>query len=123
MHTADSTAAQRLVFACNGGEHCGQAAARAAAQLERDGYARQGCLAGLAAARPQKLAETREARKRIVLDGCEEHCGRRILDAAAIPIDLHLVATKLGVGKSPRRPHVGADGERVAEAALAALTG
>lgn len=94
-----------LIFSCAGAAYSGQVSNRAAAQLARDGVGNLFCIAAVAADRPDKLNRARNAGKRIAIDGCEDACCRHILEQHGLPVDLHLVATDLGVEKKPETPH------------------
>jgi uncharacterized metal-binding protein len=65
----------------------------------------------------EKLNRSREAGKRIAIDGCEDHCARKTLEFAGLPVDLHVVlTTDLGMEKKPAAPNMIVDTKRVVQA-------
>lgn len=73
-----------LVFACAGAAYCVQLTNRAALDLTKEGVAQMFCLSAIAAGKEDKLVRTRGAGMRIALDGCEDHCARRVLETAGV---------------------------------------
>jgi uncharacterized metal-binding protein len=63
------------------------------------------CLAAVSAGCETKLPRARAASRRLAIDGCEEHCARRTLELAGLPVHVHLVLTDMGIEKQPAEPH------------------
>jgi uncharacterized metal-binding protein len=72
-------------------------------------------IAAVGAAIPEKVERTRGAASRVVIDGCADHCARKIMDKAGFQVDLHVDVTDLGIEKSPERPRMIDDAKRVIE--------
>ena len=56
-----------------------------------------------------------------MIDGCEDHCGRKILEGAGLPVDLHVDVTTLGIEKKPATPALTSDAKRVVDHVTTAL--
>jgi len=106
---------ETLLFACAGAAHCGQVTNRAALQLTIDGVAQIFCTAAVSAGVEDKLDRTRRAWRRVAIDGCEDHCVRKTLETADLPVDLHFVAMDLGVEKQPANPRMLEDARNLAD--------
>lgn len=74
------------------------------------------CAAAVAADRPDKVDRARKAARRVIIDGCDDHCARRILESAGMPADVHVDLTTPGIEKKPETAHVLVDAKRVVEA-------
>lgn len=59
---------------------------------------------------------------RIVIDGCDAHCARKVLEAADLPVNLHVDVTALGLEKQPENPHFVLHTRRVADHAKTTFT-
>lgn len=108
--------AETLVFTCAGAAYSGQVANRAGVDLMKAGAGALFCAAAVAADRPEKVNRARKAARRVVIDGCDDACARRILDSAGIPVDVHVDITTLGIEKKPETPHMLVDAKRVVAA-------
>ena len=64
---------------------------------------------------PDKMERARNAAKRIVIDGCEDHCALKIMEKAGLPVDLHVDVTELGIEKKPVEPHLVLHAKHVVE--------
>ena len=73
------------------------------------------CVAAVGADIPEKMERARAAGRRVVIDGCEDHCGSKIMQRAGLPVDLHVDVTTLGVEKKPAAPALTNDAKRVVE--------
>ncbi len=58
----------------------------------------------------------------MVIDGCEDHCARKIMEEAGLPVDLHVDVTELGIEKKPEQPHLVLHTKRVVEHVAKALS-
>jgi uncharacterized metal-binding protein len=115
---------ETLIFPCAGASHVGQVTNRAALDPALRGKGQAFCLAAMSARIEEKLKRAREAGTRIAIDGCEDHCARKTLESAGLPVDLHMVLTgDLGMEKKPASPNVIGDTKRVVEAVLGKLEG
>ena len=107
---------ETLVFTCAGAAYSGQVANRAGVDLMKQGAGQLFCAAAIAADRPDKVERTRRAARRVVIDGCDDDCAKRILEAAGMPVDLHVDVTTLGIDKNPDEPHMLTHAKRVVDA-------
>lgn len=96
---ADDTKS-RLIFACSGASDVGHLTDRAARALAREGVGRMYCLAGIGGRVESMLATARAAKKVLVIDGCDQECGRKTLQQAGLERFLHLKLAELGFLKS-----------------------
>ena len=94
---------------------------RAGVNLSREGAGNLFCVAAVGAGIPDKMDRARTAGRRVVIDGCEDHCGRKIMETAGLPVELHVDVTTLGVEKKPGTPAITTDAKRVVELVTAAL--
>lgn len=106
---------ETLIFTCAGAAYSGQVANRAGVQLMEQGAGSLFCIAAVAADVPQKMDRARAAATRIALDGCEDHCVRKVLEKAGLSADLHAVLTDLGIEKKPAQPNMISDAKKVVE--------
>lgn len=100
---------ETLIFPCAGAAHTGQVAYRTALQMTADGRGKIFCLAAVSAEIEDKLQRARDAARRVAIDGCEDHCARKTLERAGLPVERHLVLTEIGIQKQPATPTVLAD--------------
>jgi len=108
-----SSNGETLIFTCAGAAHSGQVANRAGIGLIQQGAGNLFCIAAVGAAIPDKMARARKAGKRMVIDGCEDHCARKIMEQAGLPVDVHVDVTGLGIEKKPAEPQLINDSKRV----------
>lgn len=106
---------ETLIFTCAGAAHTGQVANRAGVNLAQEGVGKLFCAAAMAAEIPDKLERARNAGRRVVIDGCEDHCARKIMEKVGLPVDLHVDITELGIEKQPAEPHLELHTKRVVE--------
>jgi len=111
----DEPGGETLIFTCCGAAYSGQVSNRAGMNLTQEGTGNLFCVTAVGAGIPDKLERTRNAGRRVVIDGCSEHCGLKTLQNAGLPVDLHIDVTELGVKKKPVEPALIADAVRVAE--------
>lgn len=112
---------ETLVFTCAGAAHSGQVANRAGVQAMQQGLGNLLCIASVAAHIADKTERTRKAARRVALDGCDDHCCRKILESAGLPVDLHLVLTDLGIEKKPAQPDLIGDAKKTVDSLRAAI--
>lgn len=108
-----SSNGETLIFTCAGAAHSGQVANRAGIGLMQQVTGNLFCIAAVGAAIPDKMARARSAGKRMVIDGCEDHCARKIMEQAGLPVDVHVDVTGLGIEKKPAEPQLINDSKRV----------
>ena len=109
---------ETLIFPCAGASHVGQVTNRAALDLTLKGKGKIFCLAAMSAKIEEKVKRSQEAERRIAIDGCEDHCARKTLEFAGLPVDVHVVlTTDLGMEKKPAAPNMIGDTKRVVELA------
>lgn len=107
---------ETLIFTCAGAAHTGQVANRAGVELTLEKEGKVFCIAAVAAQVPDKLERARNARFRVAIDGCEDHCCRKVLEQAGLTADVHIVATELGIEKQPKEPRMVLDAKRTMSA-------
>jgi uncharacterized metal-binding protein len=112
---------ETLVFTCAGAAYSGQVANRAGVDLMKQSAGQLFCAAAIAAERPDKIERARKAARRVVIDGCEDNCAKRILEASGMTVDVHVDVKTLGIEKKPERPHMLTHAKRVVDAVTAGL--
>ena len=117
----DEKGGETLVFTCCGAAYSGQVSNRVGVNLMQEGAGNLFCVAAVGAGIPDKMERARTAGRRVVIDGCDDHCGRKIMEAAGLPVDLHVDVTELGVEKKPDSPSLTTDSKRVVEHVKKAL--
>jgi len=110
-----STPGETLIFTCAGAAHSGQVANRAGVQAMQQGVGSLLCTAAVAADIADKMERTRQAGRRIAIDGCDDHCCRKVMEKAGAAVDVHVVATDLGIEKKPAHPDMIGDARKVVE--------
>ena len=73
------------------------------------------CIAAVAAGIADKMERTRKAGRRIAIDGCDDHCCRKVMEKAGLPVEVHVVATDLGIEKKPAQPDMIGDAKKVVD--------
>jgi uncharacterized metal-binding protein len=114
---------ETLVFTCAGASHSGQVANRAGVQSAQQGLGNLFCVAAVAADVPDKTDRSRKAARRIAIDGCDDHCCRRILEKAGLRVDGHVVLTDLGIEKKPAQPDMIGDAKKAVEKVRSLVAG
>ncbi|MCA9433322.1 MAG: putative zinc-binding protein [Candidatus Omnitrophica bacterium] len=122
MSNSVQTNGETLVFTCAGAAYSGQASNQAGVQLHREKFGNLFCIAAIAADRPEKMERARNAGTRIAIDGCEDHCCKIVLEKAGLPVDVHVVATDLGIEKKPETPRMAEDSARIVDEVKRSLT-
>ena len=112
-----------MIFTCAGAAYSGQVANRAGSQAAQQGVGKLFCLAATAAGIPDKLERARKARLCIGIDGCEDHCCRKVMDKAGLPLNVHVVVTDLGIEKQPASPRLIMDTKKVVERIMQEIKG
>ena len=112
---------ETLIFTCAGAAHSGQVANRAGLQAMQQGVGNLLCIAAVAADIADKMERTRKAGRRIAIDGCDDHCCRKVMEKAGVAVDVHVVVTDLGIEKKPAQPDIIGDTRKVVEKVKAAV--
>lgn len=100
------TAAPKLIFPCSGAADVGAIADQAARKLTHDLDGRMFCLAGIGGRVPGIMETTKCASKIVAIDGCQQECARKALEAAGFGKLAHVKLYELGMekGKTPVTP-------------------
>ncbi len=106
---------ETLIFACAGAAHSGQVANRAGVLAAQQGVGNLFCIAAVAADIADKMERVRKAGRRIAIDGCDDQCCRKVMAKAGVTVDVHVVATDLGIEKKPAQPDMIGDARRVVD--------
>jgi uncharacterized metal-binding protein len=106
---------ETLIFTCAGAAYTGQVANRSGVQLMEQGAGSLFCIAAVAAGIEQKMDRARKAARRVAIDGCEDHCVRKVLDKAGLAADVHAVLTEMGIEKKPAQPNMISDAKKVVD--------
>jgi uncharacterized metal-binding protein len=94
--------ARRFLFACSCGNNVGQLATIAASQLISTGFAQFGSIPALVTGViPPEATTPTAADILVVVDGCNEACGRMIVDKAGFSCSHYLIVTQLGIDITP----------------------
>lgn len=94
--------AEKIVLACSGASDLGYATDQVARKLSRSKDRKMNCLAVVASCTAGKIEEFRKC-DILVIDGCPEDCGKKIMEKAGLNNYLYLRLTDLGYekGKTP----------------------
>ena len=106
---------ETLIFTCAGAAYSGQVANRSGVQLMEQGAGNLFCIAAVAAGIEQKMDRALKAGRRIAIDGCEDHCVRKVLEKAGLTTDVHVVLTDMGIEKKPAQPNMINDAKKVVD--------
>ncbi len=106
---------ETLIFTCAGAAYTGQVANRSGVQLMEQGAGNLFCIAAVAAGIDQKMERARNASRRVAIDGCEEHCVRKVLERSKLAADVYVVLTEMGIEKKPAQPNMINDAKKVVE--------
>ena len=106
---------ETLIFTCAGAAYTGQVANRSGVQLMEQGAGSLFCIAAVAAGIEQKMDRARKAGQRVAIDGCEDHCARKVLEKEGLSADVHVVLTDMGIEKKPVQPNMISDARKVVD--------
>ena len=93
-----------LIYACNGISAYGRLTNEAADELERREIGKKACLAGVGAGIEFKIKDSKEAARRIAIDGCSLCCVKKILENAGITENISIVASDSGIKVAGKKP-------------------
>jgi uncharacterized metal-binding protein len=88
-----------VVFSCSGSSDVGGIGDGAARRLSSEGVAKMFCLAGVGARVERIMSDMELAESLVSIDGCENECSRKVLEAAGFHPALHIRITDLGMPK------------------------
>lgn len=108
---------ETLIFTCAGAAYSGQVANRSGVQLMEQGAGSLFCIAAVAAGVEQKMDRARKAARRVAIDGCADHCVRKVLEKAGLAVDVHVVLADMGIEKKPAQPNMINDAKKVVDVA------
>jgi len=97
------TTAPKLVFPCSGASDVGGLSDRAARQMTLDLMGKMYCLAGIGGRVEGIMANTKEAARVLVIDGCKEECARKTMELAGFKGFQHLRLADMGFEKGKTR--------------------
>jgi uncharacterized metal-binding protein len=95
--------APKLVFPRSGASDVGGLSDRAARQMTVDQTGKMYCLAGIGGRVEGIMANTKEAARVLVIDGCEQECARKTLELAGFKDFQHLRLADMGFEKGKTR--------------------
>jgi uncharacterized metal-binding protein len=112
---------ETLIFTCAGAAYSGQVANRSGVQVMEQNAGSLFCVAAVAAGIDQKMDRARKAGRRVAIDGCEDHCVRKVLEKAGLAAAVHVVLTDMGIQKNSALPNMINDARKVVEGVEAKL--
>jgi uncharacterized metal-binding protein len=110
-----------LVFACSGAADVGELTDRAARRLSREKAARMYCIAAIGGRIEEYMTNTQAASQILLLDGCEHHCAKRVMDQAGFHDYEHICLSDHGFAKGSA-PASGENVEQVVNLCRSKLT-
>ena len=93
-----------VIYACSGQSNLGQAANEVALRLRDSGVGSMACLVGVASGVEGMVVGAKDAKKRVLIDGCPVKCGLKAFEKAGIKPDVYCNVSELGLKKSSTRP-------------------
>ncbi len=111
-----------MIFTCAGAAHVGQVANRTGVQLRQEKVGALFCVVAVAAEIPDKLDRTRNAARRVIIDGCDDHCCRKVMEKAGLSVEVDVLVTDLDIEKQPAEPSLINDTKKVVEHVKAQLS-
>lgn len=89
----------KFVFSCSGSADVGELSDQAARQLNREGFGKMFCLAGIGGRVSGIMKSTEAAQKVLTIDGCNLGCARKTLEEAGINGAINLCLEDIGFEK------------------------
>ncbi|WP_027723362.1 putative zinc-binding protein [Maridesulfovibrio zosterae] len=86
-----------MVLSCSGGSSSGQAANNLAVELNKSGFAKMVCLAGVGAGKEDCVEDAGKVHDLIVIDGCDKVCSKKMLEKIGINPVHTFCLTNMGV--------------------------
>ncbi len=97
---ACKTSDQVMILPCSGGSNVGQLSNQAAVELNREGFGKMSCLAGVGAELMGFVHSAMTTPVVVVIDGCPIGCGKSCFEKVDVPLKVYLVLTDLGIEKN-----------------------
>ncbi|HEY3328844.1 MAG TPA: putative zinc-binding protein [Capsulimonadaceae bacterium] len=97
---AETKTPEIVMFACGGASNVGQIANDAVRALDQLGHGTMCCTMAIAAQNPIEVSQAAYAGKRVVVEGCSNHCLSKAFEIAGLSVETHLTVTDLGVEKN-----------------------
>lgn len=97
--SCECSAAPKLIFACSGSADVGALADQAARKMNREGFGKMFCLAGVGGRVSGIMKTTEAADKILVIDGCPLNCAKSCLEEAGFTQFEHLRLADIGMQK------------------------
>jgi uncharacterized metal-binding protein len=101
----------RLVAACSGRSNVGQIANRLMVEMDRMGILRSFCITGVGAGF-SGFIESARAADLVLIDGCPEGCGKKVLENHGVEPKRYFVVTEFGIKKGDVDDNLDADAKR-----------
>lgn len=89
-----------MILACSGGSNVGQLANHAAVELNREGFGKMYCLAGIGGRLSGFVQSAKDVPEMVAIDGCSVGCAKAIIENADVPLKSYVVVTELGIKKN-----------------------
>jgi uncharacterized metal-binding protein len=89
-----------IIYSCSGASNVGQLSNEIALIISESGKASMGCLIGVGAEISTMVMNAKSADSVIVIDGCPQCCGKKMLEKAEISNVKSFVITEMGVKKT-----------------------
>lgn len=98
--TCSCEATEILIFPCSGASNVGQIANQAAVELTKEKAGKMFCLAGIGGHVESFIESTKGAGRVVAIDGCPQHCAKKTLEHAGLPITDYVVVSEEGIKKT-----------------------
>ena len=82
-----------MILACSGGSNVGQLSNQAAVELTQEGFGKMFCLAGIGGHLKGFVQSAKDVPQIVVIDGCDQGCGKAIFEHLKIPLPNYVVIT------------------------------
>lgn len=89
-----------VVYSCSGASNAGQLSNDVAVAINDSGCASMGCLVGVAAGISTMVMNAKSADMVVMIDGCPQKCGSKVLENAGVSGFKSFVITEMGVKKT-----------------------
>ena len=90
---------ETLIFSCSGAADVGELADKTARELTKKGFGTMFCLAGIGGDVDPIVERTKSAYKRLVIDGCQVACAKKLFEKAGLNDFEYIQVTNLGYEK------------------------
>ena len=110
-----------MILPCSGGSNVGQLSNQAAVELNREGFGKMSCLAGVGGELMGFVHSAMTTPVVVVIDGCPAGCGKACFEKVDVPVKVYLVLTDLGIEKNGEMELKTEEIEKVKEAVRQAV--